>query len=70
MQHMLTSYLGTTAVRLAHAPAVGITKPLGLAVGPDGALVEEQKDGGGWVRRTLLSLRHPSILSYRTDMSS
>ena len=70
MQHMLTSYLGTTAVRLAHAPAVGITKPLGLAVGPDGALVEEQKGGGGWVRRTLLSLHHPSILSYRTDMSS
>eukprot|EP01043_Picozoa_sp_COSAG02_P005651 COSAG02_NODE_154_length_33067_cov_38.282092_20_plen_396_part_00 len=53
MQHMLTTYLGTSAIRLAHAPAVGITKPLGLDVGPDGALVngptaQGSPQGGGW----------------------
>jgi hypothetical protein len=53
MQYMLTAYLGTSAIRLAHAPAVGITKPLGLDVGTDGALIngptaQGSPQGGGW----------------------
>eukprot|EP01052_Picozoa_sp_SAG31_P029780 SAG31_NODE_2991_length_4810_cov_8.338145_4_plen_327_part_00 len=47
---LVESYLDTGAFRLAHSPAVGITKPRGLKLSADRAnLIETPKGaGGGW----------------------
>ena len=47
--HMVESYIGTPSFRLAHSPAVGITKPQNLAQSDDGSsLATEIANGGGW----------------------
>ena len=50
--HMVTEYVGTPAVRLAHSPAVGIMKPRNISVDDAGEL----PGGGGWHVGTLSSL--------------
>lgn len=47
--HMVEAYIGTPSFRLAHSPAVGITKPQALPKSADGySLAAEGPGGGGW----------------------
>jgi hypothetical protein len=52
--YLVESYIGTPSVRLAHSPAVGIMKPLGLEIAADGASLADPEalppggNGGGW----------------------